>query len=177
MFKFEKEQIVYDIAGVKIGGQPGEYPTVLIGSIFYEKHKIVSDPMKGEFDREAAEKLIKKQEELYDKTGNPFIVDVVGLSPEALERYIDFIADVTEAPFLVDSFSPNVRLSAIKYAIEVGLKERAIYNSIDNHVSEEETSSLRDLGVESSVLMAYNCLLYTSPSPRDLSTSRMPSSA
>ena len=24
---------------------------------------------------------------------------------------------------------------------------------------------------------AYNCLLYTSPSPRDLSTSRMPSSA
>ena len=25
--------------------------------------------------------------------------------------------------------------------------------------------------------MAYNCLLYTSPSPRDLSTSRMPSSA
>ena len=25
--------------------------------------------------------------------------------------------------------------------------------------------------------MSYNCLLYTSPSPRDLSTSRMPSSA
>ena len=30
--------------------------------------------------------------------------------------------------------------------------------------------SMLDLG-------AYNCLLYTSPSPRDLSTSRMPSSA
>ena len=26
-------------------------------------------------------------------------------------------------------------------------------------------------------LLIYNCLLYTSPSPRDLSTSRMPSSA
>jgi len=156
MFKFEKEQVVYDIAGVKLGGQPGEYPTVLIGSIFYEKHKIVSDPMKGEFDKKAAEELIKKQEELYDKTGNPFIIDVVGLSSEALEKYIDFVADVTEAPFLVDSFSPNVRLSAIKHAIEVGLKERAIYNSIDNHVSDEEINSLRDLGVESSVLMAYN---------------------
>ena len=30
-------------------------------------------------------------------------------------------------------------------------------------------------GIEAAVLMA--CLLYTSPSPRDLSTSRMPSSA
>ena len=27
------------------------------------------------------------------------------------------------------------------------------------------------------VSLAYSCLLYTSPSPRDLSTSRMPSSA
>ena len=27
------------------------------------------------------------------------------------------------------------------------------------------------------ILVAYTCLLYTSPSPRDLSTSRMPSSA
>ena len=26
-------------------------------------------------------------------------------------------------------------------------------------------------------ILGYNCLLYTSPSPRDLSTSRMPSSA
>ena len=50
MFKFEKEQKVFDIAGVIVGGQPGEYPTVLIGSIFYDRHKIVTDIMKGEFD-------------------------------------------------------------------------------------------------------------------------------
>ena len=31
--------------------------------------------------------------------------------------------------------------------------------------------------VYSSFLQTYSCLLYTSPSPRDLSTSRMPSSA
>ena len=31
--------------------------------------------------------------------------------------------------------------------------------------------------VRSAFLWAYGCLLYTSPSPRDLSTSRMPSSA
>ena len=35
----------------------------------------------------------------------------------------------------------------------------------------------RVLDVSWVVAMGYNCLLYTSPSPRDLSTSRMPSSA
>ena len=37
------------------------------------------------------------------------------------------------------------------------------------------TQSAATAGIASS--RAYNCLLYTSPSPRDLSTSRMPSSA
>ncbi|MEM5818410.1 MAG: tetrahydromethanopterin S-methyltransferase subunit H, partial [Desulfitobacterium hafniense] len=46
MFKFTAQQHVYDINGVKVGGQPGEYPTVLIGSIFYRGHKIVSDGQK-----------------------------------------------------------------------------------------------------------------------------------
>ena len=35
MFKFSKEQLVYEIAGVKVGGEVGENPTVMIGSIFY----------------------------------------------------------------------------------------------------------------------------------------------
>jgi len=43
LFKFGRKQEVFDIGGVKIGGQPGELPTVLIGSIFHEGHKIVKD--------------------------------------------------------------------------------------------------------------------------------------
>jgi tetrahydromethanopterin S-methyltransferase subunit H len=156
MFKLEREQRVFDIAGVKVGGQPGEYPTVLIGSIFYEKHKIVSDPLKGKFNESAAESLIKRQEELYDKTGNPFVLDVVGLRPEALVRYVDFVSGMTEAPFLVDGPSADVRTPAIKHAIEVGLRDRAIYNSLDHHVKPDEISSLKELDVRSSVLMAYN---------------------
>jgi len=41
MVKFEKKQEVFTIHNFKIGGQPGEFPTVLIGTIFYEGHKIV----------------------------------------------------------------------------------------------------------------------------------------
>ena len=31
--------------------------------------------MKGEFDRQEAERLMKKQEEFSDKTGNPHMID------------------------------------------------------------------------------------------------------
>ena len=37
--------------------------------------------------------------------------------------------------------------------------------------------SVIDVGMRSNYLLSHSCLLYTSPSPRDLSTSRMPSSA
>ena len=91
MFKFDKEQTVYDIAGVKIGGQPGEYPTVLAGTIFYGGHNIINDELTGDFDKDKAEKLIKDMEEMTDVTGNPCIVQVFGQTPEALTKYIEFV--------------------------------------------------------------------------------------
>ena len=55
MFKFDKKQEVFDINGVKLGGQPGQYPTVLVGSMFYNRHNIVSDEDKGTFDKAKAD--------------------------------------------------------------------------------------------------------------------------
>lgn len=156
MFRFEKEQKVFDIAGVKVGGQPGEYPTVLVGSIFYNGHKIVSDASKGEFDKKQAEVLINKVEALSEKTGNPFILDVVGEASEALIKYIDFIADISKCPFLVDGATAQIRLPVIRHAVEIGLTERAIYNSIDFHVTGEEIKTLKDYKVKNAVLMAFN---------------------
>ena len=51
LLRFERKQETCEIAGVKVGGQPGENPTVLVGTIFYEGQKIVEDPVKGFFDR------------------------------------------------------------------------------------------------------------------------------
>ncbi|MHA1905426.1 MAG: tetrahydromethanopterin S-methyltransferase subunit H family protein, partial [Candidatus Thorarchaeota archaeon] len=34
MFVFKQEQKTYDFGGVKIGGNPGENPTVLVGGLF-----------------------------------------------------------------------------------------------------------------------------------------------
>ena len=53
---------------------------------------------------------------------------------------------------------------------------KELYRRIDRRVDEMVKRGLV-AEVEKLVNMGYDCLLYTSPSPRDLSTSRMPSSA
>ncbi|MGF3554547.1 MAG: [methyl-Co(III) glycine betaine-specific corrinoid protein]--tetrahydrofolate methyltransferase MtgA, partial [Thermoplasmatota archaeon] len=65
MFSFTKEQIVFDISGIKIGGQPGMLPTVLFGGLFF----------KGEPDFNIAKKHIQNMLLLSKKTGNPGIPD------------------------------------------------------------------------------------------------------
>ena len=51
-------------------------------------------------------------------------------------------------------------------------------HDMDDKPPKREMDMLLTIGEQMSVsLMAMVCLLYTSPSPRDLSTSRMPSSA
>lgn len=156
MFRFEKEQTVFDIAGVKVGGQPGEYPIVLIPSIFYERHKIVSDPIKGEFNKKEAELQLNRLEELSEKTGNPFFVDVIGITAEALIRFTSFVSEFTRSPFLVDSSSRQARIAAMQHISEVGLMDRAIYNSINCYVTDEELRSLKELAVQSAVVLAFD---------------------
>jgi len=110
MFRFEKEQKIINAGGIKVGGQPGELPTALTATIFYIGHKIVTDKKQGIFDKAKAEALINRMDELSDMTTNPFILDVVGTSVEAFQKYIDFIAKVTEAPIQIDAISPRLRM-------------------------------------------------------------------
>ena len=50
-------------------------------------------------------------------------------------------------------------------------------NETDPLRDQIELDSMDFLDIVMELRKRYNCLLYTSPSPRDLSTSRMPSSA
>lgn len=156
MFKFDKEQAIFDIAGLKIGGQPGQLPTVMVGSIFYHGDKIVRDEKEGIFDKEKAEELLNKEEEVSARTGNPRIIDVVGAWPKALIKYIDFIADKTDSPFLIDGTTAQVRIEAIKHVSDVGLIDRAVYNSILPGTKPEEINAMKEAGLKSSILLTYN---------------------
>ena len=50
MLKFDKEQKVLQIGKVKIGGQPGVNPIVLVGSVFYRNHEALLDEKTGKID-------------------------------------------------------------------------------------------------------------------------------
>jgi tetrahydromethanopterin S-methyltransferase subunit H len=95
-----------------------------------------------------------KQEEYSDLTGNPCMLDVVCTSIEAVRKYIDFVSETTEAPFLLDAYS-KVRVEALKYVAEIGIIDRVIYNSIYNP-SETEIDAIRNSKVEAAILLAYN---------------------
>lgn len=156
MFRYSLEQKVFEIKGIRIGGQPGENPPTLIGSIFYHKHRVVEDEKKGIFKKEEAEKLIKNVEELYDKTKVPFMLDVVGGSPEAIVKYLEFVANVTQAPILIDPLGDiSVASAALKYVKEVGLIDKVIYNSLTAKSKDNEYQLLQENGVNKAVLLLY----------------------
>lgn len=154
MYKFSAEQKVYRIGNVEIGGQPGERPTVLIGSIFFGGHAIVRDRQRGLFDEAKARALLERESAAAEETGNPRIVDVVGDTGEALIRYLEFVAAHCDAPLLVDSPDPQARLEAVRYFCGSEVMPRLIYNSIDEHCTDEEAATLRECGVKSAVLLA-----------------------
>lgn len=141
---------------IQVGGQPGEYPTCVIPSIFYDNHKIVSDPLRGYFDKQQAETLINKAEELSEKTGNPLFIDVMGTTAEALIKYVMFVSENTSVLFLVDGISREAKLEAVSHIYKVGLIERVIYNSINYLSTSQELTALNDLGVQSAILLAYD---------------------
>jgi tetrahydromethanopterin S-methyltransferase subunit H len=152
----QKKQRVYDIGGVKIGGERVETPTVLIGTIFYSGHKIVENPAKGLFNKAKAEEILNAQDELAEITGNPCMVDVVGDTPEGMVRYVEFVSDATDSPFLLDGVNAETRIHAVRYVEEVGLTSRAVYSTISHTTKEAELRTIKDAGIESAIVFAFS---------------------
>lgn len=144
------------IGKVTVGGTTHLTPPVLIGTIFYERHNILIDPMKGLFKEEEARKLIEVQDELSKKTGLPCMIDVVGQTAEAFAREIEFVAGVSEAPILLDGSVAGPKMEAIKHVAEIGLLDRVVYNSLSVVGPKEEFQTLQDVGAENAVFLVHN---------------------
>lgn len=156
MLKFSNEQKVYQIGDLEIGGQPGERPTVLIGSLFFAGHRIVHNIKKGLFDEEKAKELLIIEEELSAAYGNHRIIDVIGDTAEALIRYIEFVATHTSSPILIDSPLQKVRIEAVKYFARSEIMPRLIYNAIAEDYTDEELACLKEYGVSNAVILAFS---------------------
>jgi tetrahydromethanopterin S-methyltransferase subunit H len=156
MLRFEKEQKTFEIGNVKIGGQPGELPTVLISSIFWLVQKMVQDVKKGVFNAKETEDIINKMQSLSDLTGVPFLFDVVGTTTEAFQKYLDFIADHSESLFLMDAMSPKVRMETAAYIKQGGLRNRTVYNTVYKDCSKVELEKVKESGITASIVLADN---------------------
>jgi len=156
MYKFSTQQKVYEIGKVQVGGQPGELPTFLIGSIFWLGQKMVQDANKGIFDANEAENIINKMQTLSDITGVPFAFDIVGTTEEAFAKYIDFVSKHSEAPLMLDAMSPKTRMAAADMANKMGLQDRCLYNSVYKGVTDVELAKLKESGIKMSIVLADN---------------------
>jgi tetrahydromethanopterin S-methyltransferase subunit H len=157
MFRFKQEQKTYILDGIKIGGQPGENPPLLIASMFHNRDRIVTD-RKGGFDRPKAVELIRKQEELSASTGIPAMVAMVANSPEEAKIYIDFYRETTKMPFGIDMWVAEKRAQATEYVARLGLQDQFLYNSItpwDKDIK-GQIAKLKDLGIRHVVVQAFD---------------------
>lgn len=156
MFRFKREQSIVNVAGVKFGGQPGELPTVLCGTIFYQGHKVVQDEEQGLFDRAAAERLVARQAELSEETGCPAVLHLYARSVEALGRYLGFAEEVWSGPLIIDSADPATRGAAARLVSELGYADKTIYNSISLATDEAEAQAVKESEIDSAIVLAYN---------------------
>jgi tetrahydromethanopterin S-methyltransferase subunit H len=155
MLDYNSEQKVVEIGSTRIGGQPGENPIVMIGSVFYAKHPALLDEKTGNFDKMSVEAEINEFITVIDETGMQAIVDVVGSYPDALIKECEFVADMIDYPFLVDGLNDTSRIPAMEGLKEIGLLDRAILNSLDENTSIESVNKLKEIGVKNAVLLTF----------------------
>lgn len=155
MWVFEAEQHAYDIGGVMVGGQPGEYPTVLCASIFYLGDKLILDEMAGEFDKDKAYEVVEAMRLECEKAGVPLIIDMIGGSPAAMANYVEWIAP-TGLSFFIDGTTPAVRLAGAQKAVELSIGDRCLFNSIGPETKQKEIDSVRELPLKTCIVMTHN---------------------
>jgi N5-methyltetrahydromethanopterin:coenzyme M methyltransferase subunit H len=143
-----------DVGGVPLGGEPGETASLLVGSMFYDRQKLVSNAATGEFDAEAAGKLLDLQDKWSQITGNPACVDVVASTPAAMRRYLDFVVERFDGPIMVDGSDGAVKIAGIEHLAAKGLSGRVIYNSISSETRPPELEAIGSCGVKAAVLLA-----------------------
>ena len=148
MFSFTKKQITFEISNIKIGGPPGENPTVLFGGFFF----------KGEPDYLNAEKNLNTMLNLSKKTGNPGIPDFFIRKKNHVEDIIKFILEKLprDHPFSVDIIDPDVKIETLKILNDYDLLSRTIYNSVHIGITSDERKNLEKFTPEMVIIVAFN---------------------
>lgn len=116
----------------------------------------VSNHREGNFDKKAVLKWIRLSETISEKSGVPHFLDIMAMYPEAIRRYIAFVSEQTNAPFLIDGANPETRIAALDTVEQLNLEKYVIFNGITPKTSQNELIAIKDAGVNAAVIMAFN---------------------
>ncbi len=149
---------ITEICNIKMGGLPGECPTLMIGSIFFDGHKIVKDPATGQFNEPSAKALIEEQMMWSRTTGLPACVDIVASTTAAMEKYLEFVTGIFDGLIMIDGSDASVKIAGVRWMAEKGIINRAIYNSISTDTIQEELDVIKECGVKTAVALLVDSL-------------------
>jgi tetrahydromethanopterin S-methyltransferase subunit H len=152
MHAYSREQKTVEIRAVKFGGQPGQNPTVLLGTLFYGKKY----PKLDGKTLDKAKKLIQGQETVSRETGIPGLVDVYVREESRLKTEIDLVVESTDKPFSIDISESELRIKALEYLDEAGVLDRVIYNSVNLGITDKEVKALEKHTPAAAIMLAYN---------------------
>jgi tetrahydromethanopterin S-methyltransferase subunit H len=131
------------IGNATIGGPLGSRSGLLVGSIFYDKHSIVKDAFAGEFDEERAETLLARATTWADRCGVQMAIDVIAASPEAIQKFLPFVAERTPLPMMINATEAEVRIAGLETAAENDILDRCIFASLNMDTEEQELEVLK----------------------------------
>jgi tetrahydromethanopterin S-methyltransferase subunit H len=167
VFVFKKEQQVFNFGGIPIGGNPGENPTVLIGGLFFKGQSIMEDTREGLFDKKVAKAWIEAALLMSDKTGLPLMIQAFGRTPVAMENHLSWLAENFEGSFMFESTNAKARVRAIEYCDESGLADRAIFNSLNLSMKDDEKDKLKASALDMAVVLGWSPRATTLPDRMD----------
>ena len=158
MLRYDLEQKVCTIGGIKVGGQPGENAPLLIGNMFQKGDTLIESRKECKFNKQKAKERIHEMERLSQETGVPGMIAMVANSPNEIKTYIDFYTNATEMPFAIDIWVQKTRLAAARYIAQLGLQDRVLYNSITpwDEDLEGQIAELKNLGIKHVVVQVFD---------------------
>jgi len=143
----------YTYGNIQLGRGNFDLPSVLIGTLFYQGETLVDRKDERNFDENKAKKRIETQQALGEKYKIPTMVELSGITPEAMIKYIDFYLNNFEPPFVLGG-SLDARIAGMEHLEDRGVKsDEYVYNAISNLKNKKELEALKRFKIKTAVIL------------------------
>ncbi len=138
---------------IKLGRGNFDLPPVLIGTTFYQNEPFIDRNNSEIFNEQKAKKRIDTQISLSEKYNIPNLIELSGITPKAMIKYLEFYLDHYDPPFVLGG-SFDARVAGIEYLEERGIKPTEyIYNTISSLKNKKELDILQKYKIDSAVVL------------------------